>query len=436
MDFMGKNKGLSLSVCLISYASRAYALPFGIFAKRCLFLSNNFSVAMNQSSSLALKCLSLLLLLTLGCAPSVRAWGFWAHQRINRLAVFTLPPELLGIYKENIDYLTEHAVDPDKRRYAIDGEAAHHYIDIDHYGEYPFHNVPRYWEEAVAKLTADTLEAYGVVPYHIPVVVYRLAKAFEARDLSRIMKLSADLGHYIGDAHVPLHTTLNYNGQLTGQKGIHGFWESRLPELFAEEYDFFVGQAYLVSDLHLEAWDAVLESHRLVDDVLGLEQQLSETFPASKKYGYESRNRITVRTYSRAYAAAYHDLLDNMVETRMRRAILRIGAFWYTAWHLAGRPDLSSLREEAPLEVVPNRYEKKLKIEDREEFDLGYQFYRPGQRAKPMGMYRYMAANQQPSRERVRTYRDERQVASAYLRRRQAPSWWAKLVTWWDHSDQ
>lgn len=371
-----------------------------------------------------------LLACWLGSASVAHAWGFWAHQRINRLAVFTLPPELLGVYKENLDFLTEHAVDPDKRRYAIDGEAAHHFIDIDHYGAYPFDNVPRYWDEAVVKLTADTLEAYGVVPYHLPVVVYRLAKAFEAKDLSRIMKLSADLGHYVGDAHVPLHTTENYNGQLTGQKGIHGFWESRLPELFAEDYDFFVGQAYLISDIQMEAWDAVLESHRLVEGVLTLEKQLSQTFPASQKYGYESRNRVTVRTYSRGYSAAYHRLLDGMVETRMRRAILRIGAFWYTAWHLAGQPDLSSLRKEAPLEVVPNDYERKLKIEDREEFDLGYQFYRPGQRAKPMGLYRYMAARQQPSAERVAQYRAERAEAAAYFRRERQPVWLTWLADW------
>lgn len=364
----------------------------------------------------------------LGSVSTAYGWGFWAHQRINRLAVFTLPPELLGIYKENIEYLTEHAVDPDKRRYAIDGEAAHHFIDIDHYGSYPFDNVPRYWDEAVAELTADTLEAYGVVPYHVPVVVYRLAKAFEAQDLNRIMKLSADLGHYVGDAHVPLHTTENYNGQLTGQKGIHGFWESRLPELFATNYDFFVGRAYLISDIQMEAWDAVLESHRLVEDVLTLEKQLSESFPSSKKYGYESRNSLTVRTYSREYAQTYHELLDGMVETRMRRAILRIGAFWYTAWHLAGRPDLRGLRKATPLDVVPNQYERKLKIEDREEFDLGYMFRLPGQRAKPMGMYRYMATNLRPSAETVDAYRRERVAAATYFRREQA--WYEQAWGW------
>ena len=74
---------------------------------------------------------------------SAKAWGFWAHQRINRMAVFTLPTEMLMFYKKNIEYLTDHAVDPDMRRYAIEGEAARHYIDVDHYGTYPFEMVPR-----------------------------------------------------------------------------------------------------------------------------------------------------------------------------------------------------------------------------------------------------------------------------------------------------
>ena len=69
-----------------------------------------------------------------------------------------------------------------------------------------------------------------------------LQKAFEAKNVDLILKYSADIGHYIGDAHVPLHTTENYNGQMTGQKGIHGLWESRLVEINAEDYDYFIGE--------------------------------------------------------------------------------------------------------------------------------------------------------------------------------------------------
>jgi hypothetical protein len=35
-----------------------------------------------------------------------------------------------------------------------------------------------------------------------------------------ILFIAADLGHYIADAHMPLHTSDNHDGQLTDQKGI------------------------------------------------------------------------------------------------------------------------------------------------------------------------------------------------------------------------
>lgn len=293
------------------------------------------------------------------------AWGFWAHQRINRMAVFTLPPEMMGLYKKNIEYLTEHAVDPDKRRGVMPGEDACHYIDVDHYGTYPFPDFPRYWEEAVAKYTEDTLKSYGIVPFHIPVMVKRLTQAFKDKDLNRILKISADLGHYIGDSHVPLHTTENYNGQMSGQKGIHGFWESRLPELFAEKYNFFVGKAYYVEDVLQEPWSAVLESHGALDSVLRFEKKLTDSLPSDKKFGFESRNGVVTRSYSRDFSAAYHNMLAGQVERRMRMSILRVGSFWLTAWKNAGSPDLSDLVKKTPAEEKES-FKRTLQIIDRE----------------------------------------------------------------------
>ncbi|MCI4670028.1 MAG: zinc dependent phospholipase C family protein [Bacteroidia bacterium] len=363
------------------------------------------------------------------CLPLTSfAWGFWAHQRINRLAVFTLPPEMLGLYKKNIEFLTEHAVDPDKRRYAVDGEAAHHFIDVDHYGEYPFENVPRYWEDAVKKFGKDTLEAYGVVPYHLPTVVIRLKKAFERKDLISILKISSDLGHYVGDSHVPLHTTENYNGQMTGQKGIHGFWESRLPELFGEEYDFFVGQCYYVEDLYNESWKFVLESHSLLDSVLDLEKKLSQEYPADKRYSYESRNNIVVRTYSREYSEVYHRKMDGMVEKRMRQAILRVGSYWYTAWRLAGSPDLSELLEQK-IESKPKRYKNLLKILDREAQDIGFLFdgccAKPIRKAQAFGMYRTMSCVQDDPRYELLVG----EMATKKGSNKKSP-WYKKLWNW------
>ena len=94
-------------------------------------------------------------------------WGFYAHQKINYYAVFLLPPEMLVLYKPNITFITEHAVDPDKRRYIVKQEGPRHFIDIDHYGKYPYPDLPHNWKDAVAKYGEDTLNTYGIVPGHI-----------------------------------------------------------------------------------------------------------------------------------------------------------------------------------------------------------------------------------------------------------------------------
>lgn len=306
-----------------------------------------------------------LALLPLSMTSSYYYWGFYAHRRINHFAVFTLPADLFGFYKAHLDEITEKAVNPDKRRYAVKGEAPRHYIDIDHYaedGEDPFEVVPRKWDDAVAKFTEDTLLAYGIVPWHVDRMVYRLTRAFQEQDAAKVVRLSADLGHYIGDAHVPLHTTKNYNGQLTGQYGIHGLWETRLPELFDFEYNFFAGRATYIDYVLDYAWDMVEQSHRAVDSVLTMERELRANFPNDQVYAFEERGRTLTKVYSKDYAFTYHEMMDGMVERRMRQSITAIGSLWYTAWVNAGQPNLEGMQA-----MTTESEQKELK-----EIDLKY----------------------------------------------------------------
>lgn len=261
------------------------------------------------------------------------------------MAVFTLPPEMFGFYKKHIEYITEHAVDPDKRRYGIAEEAPRHYIDIDHYGEHAFDSVPHYWKKAVAKYTEDTLNAYGIVPWWIDKMTYRLTEAFKAGDVDRILRLSAELGHYVADAHVPLHTTENYNGQFTNQVGIHGFWESSVPELQGEKYDYMVGRAGYIESPINTAWEVVQQSHNALDSVFNFESKLNAATPPDKKYAFVNRGNTTVKTYSEEYTLAYSTMLNGMVERRMRASVLMVGSLWYTAWVNAGQPDLSKIED-------------------------------------------------------------------------------------------
>ncbi|WP_020533675.1 zinc dependent phospholipase C family protein [Flexithrix dorotheae] len=273
--------------------------------------------------------------------PVRNYWGFYAHRLINKSAVFLLPPEMFGFYKKNIRYIEENAVNPDARRYIIREEAPRHYIDLDVYGEHPFDSLPKYWKEAVEKYGLDTLNNYGIVPWHIHTMKFRLTEAFKRKDTEYILKMSTEIGHYIADANVPLHTTENYNGQLTNQVGIHGLWESRLPEMFAPHYNLFMNKAKYLENTQLEAWNAVRNANMALDSVLKFEREATQKIGIDKKYSFEEGKHQ--RVYSKDFCKVYHKMLNGMVERRMRASIKMVADFWFTSWVDAGQPDLNLL---------------------------------------------------------------------------------------------
>lgn len=282
--------------------------------------------------------LSLLLTLLI----SLSSWGFYAHKLINQKAIHSLPVELAILFKSHQDYLIEHATDPDKRCYIDTLESPRHFIDVDDLHE-EVDSIPIHWSAAAAKFSELRLRAVGIIPWQIDRTYRNLRDALFDGDLRRILRYAADLGHYLGDAHVPLHTTKNYNGQYTNQIGIHAFWETRLPERFAPSYNFWIGRASYVHSPLDEAWNIIKESHALIDSVLHLEKTLHREFPADRKYAYVLRNGTIQKNYSEAYTKAYHERLNGMVERRMRASIRRTANFWYSAWVDAGQPDLSKL---------------------------------------------------------------------------------------------
>ena len=291
-----------------------------------------------------LRLVPLVLALSLvSAAPRAPTWGFFGHRLLNRLAVYTLPPRMIGFYKANIDYLTVNATRPDSRRTVVPGEAPKHFLDVDRYGDSAEYKLPRKYADAVARYGEDSLLRHGIVPWNVAAMKNQLTAAFRDRDADRILRLSADMGHYVADACVPLHTTKNYNGQLSGQRGIHGLWESRLPELLAADYDLLSGPAPYLDDPTKAIWAAVIRSHAAVDSVLLFEKQATAGFSEDQKYGYEQRGNTTVRAYSRDFARDYHRRLNGQVERQLRYAARLIGAFWYTCWKDGGEPDLSKL---------------------------------------------------------------------------------------------
>jgi hypothetical protein len=296
---------------------------------------------------------------------SLYAWGAWGHLHINRAAVFALPSAMRTFFYNHIDFLTEESVIPDVRKYVNDkSEAPRHFIDIEDFGNLPIDSLPKTWKEATAKYDDKTLQKNGILAWYILEIQAKLTEAMKDRKKSEILYLSADLGHYLADAHMPLHTSSNYDGQMTGQKGIHAFWESQLPELFGDTYNFNVGSARYIQDPIAETWRIIAASHAAADTLLAVEKKLTKALEVDKVYEMDSlhairKNKYNQPIHSKVFARLYHTALNGMVERQMRASIATTANFWYTAWVNAGKPDLTSLDSEA----TTKRHKKQLKEE-------------------------------------------------------------------------
>ena len=263
-------------------------------------------------------------------------WGFFGHRKINLLAIYTLPPTLHLFYRRHQRELQELAVLPDSRRYILDEEASRHYIDLDKYdiNQISFSS----WEQVLRRTPEDSLKKHGIVPWHIPIVYQRLVNALIKKDTLLIVRLSAELGHYVADAHVPLHTTSNYDGQKTEQGGLHSFWESRIPEILDKRLDLFSGPATYHENVQLASWSWVLASHKELIKLFQMATQVSSEIRESEKYSFEQKGQALIKTPSLKYSLAYHKALNYQIESRFSSAVQHVGDLWYSAWLQAGQP--------------------------------------------------------------------------------------------------
>jgi hypothetical protein len=263
-------------------------------------------------------------------------WGFFAHKKINKLAIYALPPEMIQFYKRHRTELENMAVLPDQRRYILDKEAARHYIDLDQYviSRIIFSD----WEQIKRQFPEDSIQKHGIIPWHIPIVYKNLTQAFIKKDTISIIKLSAELGHYIGDAHVPLHTTSNYDGQKTGQTGLHSFWESRIPEILDSALEDWIGPSEYLSNIQKSAWEWVIDSNQEVAILIQKEKEISRQIPNNKKFTFEQKGTTLQKTPSLFYSKKYHQSLGNQIEKRFNAAIKHVSDVWYSAWVDGGQP--------------------------------------------------------------------------------------------------
>ncbi|UYZ65082.1 zinc dependent phospholipase C family protein [Hymenobacter weizhouensis] len=309
-----------------------------------------------------MKKLLLTSFLLLLCPVLSPGWGFFAHRTITQLAVYSLPAPMRGFYYRHMPELVHLSTAADERRDAEPTEASKHFIYMDHYGDDPFGLMPKSWDKATAKYTADTLQKYGTMPWAILGVKEKLTEAFRQRDTAAIVRLSADLSHYVGDAYAPLHTTINYDGQLTKQEGIQTLWEHKLPERHIAEYKLDNEPAKYVKDPLSAIWQVVQESYGFLGATFDFEEQVTRKFTPETKYVFSHKYGKTRRAYSDAFADAYHEKqVGGMIAFRLRLAPTLVGSLWLTAWKDAGSPDLNGLLAKKPTKEENEKLDEELK---------------------------------------------------------------------------
>jgi hypothetical protein len=188
----------------------------------------------------------------------------------------------------------------------------------------------------------------------------KLTNAFRNKNKDSILFYAADMGHYIADAHVPLHTTINYDGQLSNQKGIHALWESVVPEIHITDYNLYQNKkAKYLKNPQTEIWKAFRISYAMLNTVLEEEKNASEGFTEKTKYKRSERFGKMRQDYTGEFAKAYAARLGNSINERLLTSARCVSDFWYTCWVDAGKPDLSEITNISAEETEKLSNEKK-----------------------------------------------------------------------------
>jgi hypothetical protein len=257
------------------------------------------------------------------------AWGFDGHRYILERAIALLPPEIRPFFEKHRVAVVEHSIDPDLwRTMGWDAEEGpRHYLNMDGYGPYPFAKLPRDREEAIKAYGPETVAKYGLLPWRAQEIQDKLAEAFTLKHpyaRENIKLFSSVLGHYLSDAQVPFHATLNHDGQLTGQWGIHSRFESELFDRFRDQLQVNPAPVTRIASVRDYTFDSLLDSFSHVQAILGAD-----------KAAVAGRD-----LYDDAYFAAMFAKVKPTLEARLASAITATASAIASAWEQAGRPAL------------------------------------------------------------------------------------------------
>ncbi len=279
--------------------------------------------------------LSCLLCVAMSGTGPAGAWGFVAHRIVAENAVTLLPAGLAAVYESSASRISDASIEPDTilRARDKDVESRRHFIDLDRLDRPPFDRIPRDEGAARALYGDRKLERAGLLPWRVLQVRDALRDAFRAGDLPRALTLSGWLSHYVADACQPLHTTSNYDGQKTGNTGVHAAFETDLIDRRKAAYRLETVPERPpafgpISDPRALIFEAILESSRQVAPLLEA----------------DTRAVLAVKKQRADYYELMEERAGPIARERLTRAVELTARFWYDAWQEAGRPSFKEAR--------------------------------------------------------------------------------------------
>jgi hypothetical protein len=283
------------------------------------------------------------------CAPApTYAWGFEAHRLIGDRFIALLPAELRPLFEARKTFIVERSIDPDLwRTLGFDSEPPNHFVDLDYYGKYPFEELPREYDRAVQKYGREVVNQQGTLPWRTQEFYGRLQREFASLKkgtpspyvLDNIVLFAAVLGHYVSDGHVPLHAVVNYDGQLTHQRGLHSRWESELFERNRMRMHIAPASPEPVTDPRAFMFQTLLRSSQLAESVL-----LSDRKAAQGREFYDD-----------GYFEAFAKEQLSVLEKRLNESITAVAAVITGAWIEAGRPEVPARHPARAPRRIPQR---------------------------------------------------------------------------------
>jgi len=255
------------------------------------------------------------------CSSFAWSWGGPTHIFINQHAAIHLPPGF-PFFANNISWISTHAVDADNRKNSDPTEGTKHYIDIEDYPEFATRTLSHNYDTLVAKHSLYTVTNIGVVPWAIIWSLDSLTNCLKRGDSLRALQFAADLGHYVGDAHQPLHATTNYDGPNGTSDGIHSRYESTM----LATYNYLNQVNVVARSVHYipvpidTNFAFIIHGNGLIDSIFR-----ADTYAVSIDASHKG-----------AYYAALWAKTGAMTQNQIQDATVDLASLWYTAAINAG----------------------------------------------------------------------------------------------------